>query len=484
MSFPKLSYPLIPEAIKLQEIYDQALGFSGARLKLSEDRKLSPQAKKILSYFDFKNAPSICRALSDGGVVSTKTIGLPIGYQRTILKEALARLNILELVRVLIDPTTAPLVNVPYEVRNTGTIINDGIVYESHPIPAAGISQTFDIVPVLPMKLSLRITNEVMTFTQSIPGWDVLARNIESNARLISELRARRILNEIQRSADAYGAVNITNEDVGSQLNGATSLIKTTRFPVVRQKIHVNLNQNVIAPTENPMTLILNGVTIYPYDGTGQQPAGIYYHVENPNIGFIRLVDKDGVPVTPTASSGCFFSYSAATNCKLFDLKVPAGKALEDHLNGLLQIIGARKALMNAERFTQPEYLLMSASLNDVCTNARSFIASAARPGTSLNLEGDLERIKSLPVFSSDVPGSDLGAERILLGDVDCCTYTIVKPFETGATFESLDPVTRQPTGEKLAYGEEYSAIHVPKPFRPRLSSVIAFDSDARAAAI
>lgn len=100
-----------------------------------------------------------------------------------------------------------------------------------------------------------------------------------------------------------------------------------------------------------------------------------------------------------------------------------------------------------------------------------------------MSTEGDLERIKSLPTFSSNVPGSDLGAERILLGRLDACTYGIVKPFETGPVFEATGP-NGLPTGEKIAYGEEYSAVHVPLPFRKHLTSVLAYDSDARAAAV
>lgn len=476
--------PVIPEAIKLQEVFNNGLSLSSARLGLTDDRKLSSQAKQILSFWDFKNAPDIYRALSDGGITSTQTIGLPIGYQRTILREALASLKILDLIRVLIEPSNSPMVNVPYEVRNIGTIVNEGIVYEGQPIPSASITQTFDTVQVHATKLSMRLTNEVITFTGSILEWDALARNIESNARLLKELTAMRTINEIQRSADAYGAVHISHEDITAQLNGSSSLIKTAQWPIVRPKIHVDLNQNQTAPTENPITLILNGAACVPYDGTGKQPAAIYYHIENYNMGFVRLVDQEGGPVTPTASGVCTLSYSGATNLKKFDLKAPAGITQEEHLNGLLQAIGARKALMNSERFVRPDYLLMSSTLNDVCTNAKSFMASATRPGTALSIEGDLERIKSLPVFNTDVPGSDLGAERILMSSIDTCSYIVVQPFKTGNPFEAFDSITRRPTGEKIAYGEEYSAIHVPIPYRSRMTSIIAFDPDARASAI
>lgn len=125
----------------------------------------------------------------------------------------------------------------------------------------------------------------------------------------------------------------------------------------------------------------------------------------------------------------------------------------------------------------------MSSVLNDLLTNAKSFVSSYARTGTLLSTQGDLERIKSLPTFSSNVPGSDLGSERILLGRMDACTYAIAKPFQTGTPFEATGP-NGLPTGEKIAYGEEYSAIHVPVPYRKYLTSVMAYDSDARTTAI
>ncbi|WP_293001947.1 hypothetical protein [Nevskia sp.] len=58
----------------------------------------------------------------------------------------------------------------------------------------------------------------------------------------------------------------------------------------------------------------------------------------------------------------------------------------------------------------------------------------------------------------------------------------IAKPFVTGTPFEVMDPTTMRPTGEKQAYGEEYSTIHVPLPLRGRLTSVIVYSATARAA--
>ena len=58
-------------------------------------------------------------------------------------------------------------------------------------------------------------------------------------------------------------------------------------------------------------------------------------------------------------------------------------------------------------------------------------------------------------------------------------TYTIAKPFVTGMPFEAVDS-NGKPTGKKVAYGEEYSAIKVPTPIRDRMTSVIAYSFTGR----
>ncbi|WP_457840932.1 hypothetical protein, partial [Staphylococcus aureus] len=70
---------------------------------------------------------------------------------------------------------------IPYELRDTSAIVNDAIVFEGKPIPPAGIGQYMDTAYILPMKLAMVITNEVVHFSQaSAINWDAMARNIES----------------------------------------------------------------------------------------------------------------------------------------------------------------------------------------------------------------------------------------------------------------------------------------------------------------
>lgn len=145
------------------------------------------------------------------------------------------------------------------------------------------------------------------------------------------ELVARRVANEMQRAADAYGSTVRTAENIASQLAGSSSLIKTTYWPIVRPKQIRDLQGNAIGSAANPITLVLNTVTLSEYDGTGTQAAGTYWRVESYNLGLIRLVNQAGVAQTPTASTTTTITYSSANNVSKFDLKLPSGVALEDH---------------------------------------------------------------------------------------------------------------------------------------------------------
>jgi hypothetical protein len=502
--------------LKLQERIDSALknsiAFGNRGLRLKADKDLSPAARRVLAEFDRCNAPALAQEakrldemarhaedpatrylaalgdrgaflLADGGATTVGNINVPVGFQRTVIREALSDLNVLDLVQVLTDPSAQATTQIPYELRKAGTVVNDGIVFEGNGIPRASIEQKMDTAYVNKMALSLLISNEVAFFSRSaLIDWDAYGRNVESNARLMRELVARRVANEMQRAADAYGSTVRTAENIASQLAGSSSLIKTTYWPIVRPKQIRDLQGNAIGSAANPITLVLNTVTLSEYDGTGTQAAGTYWRVESYNLGLIRLVNQAGVAQTPTASTTTTITYSSANNVSKFDLKLPSGVALEDHLNGALRSIGARKAIMSTDRYVMPDFQLMSPVLNDILTNARQFTESGMTAGATLTGVGDLATVKGIPAFGTNAPGIDLGDDRILLGQRGTLSYVVVKPFLTGIPFEAVNS-SGQPTGERIAYGEEYNAVTVPTPIQNRLTSVIVYDSDARTAA-
>ncbi len=468
--------------LRLQEMIDT--GLRGAMTTIRSagaDTKVSPFVARTLAMFDAMNGhryDAEVKRLS-GAETNIADGAFPVGFQRTVIREALHDLNILQLVQTLTDASATATTNIPYEERDTSAVVNDGIVFEGQGIPGASIAQKMDLAYILPMKLAMTVTNEMMHFSRaSAINWDAWGRNVESNARVMRELVARRLANELMRAADAYAAVAVTGENIAAQLAGASSRIKTAQFPIVRPHQQYDMQGNAVGAAQNPITLVINGATIQPWDGTGTQAAGTYYRIASINLGYIDLVDAAGNPVTPTATTATL-GYSYATNVAKFDIDVPTGKTLEQHLNGLLQKIGARKAILMADRYVTPDFLLMSPVLNDIISNAEQFAAEAARNGSNTNAQGDLATVKGISAFGTNAPGIDLGDERIVMGSRGTTSYTISKPFMTGTPFEAVDSLGR-PTGKKVAYGEEYSAIHTPLPIRNRLTSVLVYSATGR----
>ena len=456
--------------------------YVNGRLTLGSEK---PFVKRVIDLFDFKNINRLypeAKALAEGQT-STADTSLPIHFQRTVIKQALSDLNILDIVQTLTDPQATTTTEIPYELRDISALRNNGIVPEGGAIYGASIRQDSDTAYLQARKLSMSLTNEVIHFSSvSNLNWDAYGRNVESNARVIRELAASSIANNIQRNADMFGAVAITGEDISSQLSGSKSTIKTESFPLVAQHQEKNIRGDTIGELQNAIVIKINGQTIPEFDGTGNQAAGTYYYISNYNLGYVSFVNKSGTPVTPTHSSGATeISYTTSTNIVKFDLDIPPGADVEKHLNGLLRKIGERKSFMQTNRFIQPDFMLMSPILNDTCTNAEQFAAERNRNGSNTDSSGDLETIKGVPVFGTNAPGIHLGNERIIMGVRGTTSYTIAKPFVMGKPFEAVD-TEGNPTGHKLAYGEEYAAIHTPPPIRNRYTSVIAYSVTARAA--
>ncbi len=472
------------EPKKLQGIYRDHLKLTeqGASGKLRLPEKDTAFISKVLAEFDRIHAPQISNEVKmlSGGQVGMADTNLPVGFRREVIREALSDLRVLELVQTLVDFQATVITQIPYEVRDVSQIVNDGVVYEGQAIPRAGISQAMDLAYILPMKLAMLITNEAIHFTQAAAiNWDAMARNVESNARIMRELICRRILNELQRAADSYGSVAVVAESFTSQLTGAETQVKTVNFPLVRQFQQRDLQGNAIGNVVNPITVVLNSVACLPYDGSNKQAAGTYYRVNSYNLGYIQFVNQGGQAVTPANTGTNTIAYSRATNVSKVDLDVAEGLTFEQQMNKPLQAIGSRKAMLSSQRFVQPDFLLMSPVMNDNLTNAEQFAVSHKRSGTDTSGTGDLETVKGLPAYGTNAPGVDMGDERILIGQRGLLGYVVGKPFITGEPFEAVDG-QGNPIGKKQAYGEEYSAIKVPAPVANRMTSVLAYSFSGR----
>lgn len=414
------------------------------------------------------------------GSTDTSHTDLPISFQREVIREALSDLQVLGLVQNLTDFSATQTTQIPYEERDVGSIPNDGIVYEGQGIPRAGLEQKMDLAYVLPMKLALRLTNEVMHFTRaSAINWDAWGRNIESNARAMRELLARRIGNELLRASDAYQAAAVTSESIAAQLDGSNSTIKTVQFPIVRPFQQRDLRGNAVGSPECPITILFGATPVLMWDGTGTQAAGTYWRITSVNLGYIQFVNAAGTPVTPDEATATI-SYHRVTNVLKWDTDFdPDDIRLEEHWNGLLRAVGARKAMLRSDRYTEPNFLLMSPALEDAATNAEGFIPLKARAGAAADGDGDLVRIKGIGAVTTNAPGLDLGDERILMSQRGTLSYVIAKPWGVSQPFEAVDSQGR-PTGTRVAYGEELNSVHQPVPTRYRSSSVLVYSAAGR----
>jgi len=458
------------------------MAYGNRLLKLPE--KVGPFVERVLSEFDRVHARALhmeAKALASG---ETNLGGheLPVSYQREVIRESLSDLNVLETVQTLTDAGAQSTTQVPYEVRDKSMIRNGGIVYERQGIPPAGVEQKMSTAYVLGTKISMKVSNEVVHFSRSsVIDWDAWARNMESNSRAARELIHARICNEMLRSADAAASVDITGEDVGAQVDGTNSYVKTANFPVVRPYQAVDNQGNVVGSEVNGIVVNLNSTPLEQYSDAVTTP-GTYWTLDTDlggsvNLGYIAFVDETGAPVTPTGT--CVLDYSYTTNVVLFDMDVPDGTTYEKHMNGLVQAVGAAKAQLSADAFVVANYQVMSPVLNDQATNAETFSAWGERRGNSTDQMGDLAGIKGVPAWSTNAPGVDLGDERIVMGQRGTLTYTIAKPWMYGDSFEAVDANGR-PTGERIAYGEEYSAIHVPEAIQNRMKTVLAYSATGR----
>lgn len=458
----------------------QTSSFSNGAIRLSET--VDPFVDKVLALFDGQYNQQLNREYKvlSGEEGSVSDTSLPYAFRREVIREALHDVNILQLVAAETDPGAQATTQIPYEERKAFKGRNDGLVFERGGIPKAGVTQKMDMAYVNAMKIAFNVSNEMMHFTRvSGVNWDAWGRHVATCSRILREIVVRRLANEMLRISDSLAAVEVTAENIASQLDGSNTVVKTSAFPVVRPHQVFDLEGNTVGSTSNPITIMFGATEVLPFDGSGNQASGTYYVLANCNLGYIQFVDETGEVVTPNETNATI-SYSRATNVAMFDTDLPSDTKLEQHLNGLLRKIGNRKAVMKDDRFQEPNFLLMSNTLNDMCTNADQFVAMYKRDGSDTNNMGDLAAIKAMPAWSTNAPGIDLGDERILMGQRGTTHYRVAKAFAMSEMQEGRDPVTGALNGTKEAYGEEYNAIHTPKPLADRYTSVVVYSGTGR----
>ncbi len=470
-----------------EEIHKRLAGTSAHQnggLKLMPVGKEKAAVARILALFD--QVTGAARMEDEikylaGGVTAIADAALPSSFQRTVIREALSDLQLLDLVNVIVDSSAQQTINIPYELRDTSGVVNDGVVFEGQGINGMSMSQRMDIAYLSAIKIALKISNEVAFFSKNnaLIDWDAYGRNVAMAARVVREIICRRIANEIQRVSDAYGAISIANEDYHAQLDGVKTTVKSVQYPIVRQQQIKDMAGNNIGNASNPITVKLNGAVVQPYDGTNTQGAGTYYKVLDYNLGYVQFVNQLGVPVAPAYVAGATtLSYDYATNIVKFNTDLGAD-VLDIHWNGFLQQFGAAKATLEQDRFVEANFAIMSVTLNDSATNAKNFSSAFMKSGSDTTPSGDLATIKAVPCYKTNAPGVDLGEVRAILGVRGNTAYAVSKPWLLGAPFEAVDNQGR-PTGQKVSYGEEYSAVQTPLPLRKQYISVLAYSFAGR----
>ena len=382
----------------LQQQMDRRLGLEGRadaeRYERTGGQLLARNkafAEKALAQFDAMHGERLMaehKALSAGtGRISDTAV--PVIFERTVLREALYQLVGLNYV----DIGTAAFANVipiPYSYRDTSAAGNTSTrVYEGGAIPRAGVIQTSEDSRPLPQKLSFRLTNEIQyLLAASAIDFDPLAENTRNVIRIVAEDTDRTIQNEVLNASDE--ALTATSTDtLTAQVNGTNKIFVLTQFPVVRPRKVFDLQGNQVGSTANAITVTLNAVARTEYTGAAGLPAGLYW-VMDYNMGEIRFVDESGVLQLPTSGWVLTVAYTYSTNVAKVDLVAGGSEKTGDVYDRVLQAIGARKVVVENDRYFMANTLLMSGAVDNALSQAFTFQANSSRPGSGLNADGSI----------------------------------------------------------------------------------------------
>src|SRR3546814_3010577 len=109
---------------------------------------------------------------------------------------------------------------------------------------------------ITPRKLALMLSNEMIHFSRaSLINWDAWARNIASNARLMKDIMAAAIMNELLRSGSAFYALEVTAESITAHVDATTSLFSTAHSAIVRPQHGKNRRGTDFGPAETALQL-------------------------------------------------------------------------------------------------------------------------------------------------------------------------------------------------------------------------------------
>lgn len=481
-----------PGIVALQAEMDKRLGFEGMvahkRFKHTGGVLLAANkeyAEKALADFDKRNGHQLMlehKALA-AGVGLVTDVKTPAVVERTVLRETLYGMNSLNFVQVG-TAGFSEVLTIPYSYRDTTAAGVSALrQYERQAIRKAGVIQTSEEARPLPQKLAFEVSSELrLLMGASIIDWDPVSENVRNMFRIVGEDTEAINFNELVCSADEAGVGTIT-DTLTAQVDGTNTVFVTTKFPVVRPRSVFNLKGELVGSVANPITVTLNGVArsefVAKADGTALA-AGTYWIMDY-NLGELRFVTEAGVAVVPTAAWVLSVAYSYTTNAVKWDSDAVSGEVINDRYDRLLTVIGGRKAMIETDRYYAPDMALMSSTLDNALTQARSFTANGSRLATGLNADGSVGNIKGLSIYNSKVPGIMLGDTRILVGERGNTRFRLVKPW-------SMNPLeqARNSAGAYIdaqdGFGTQFVISHTPTQLKNSLTSVIVYSATGRVA--
>ncbi len=476
----------------LQEKTDQRLGLTETKDRKRFERTggelLSANkafAEKCLAEFDAQHGAALDaehKALA-GGVGSVSDVAIPKIAERTVLREALYDLVSLNLV----DVGTAPFTNVlsiNYSYRDTTAAGLSGLRrYELQAVRKAGVVQTSEETRPIPQKLAMQVSNELQLLMSAANiDFAPIAENVRNMARIVGEDTELINLNEIATSADEFGAFAVSTETLTANVNGTKRIFPLANFPVVKPRKVYDLKGAQQGSTVNPIVVTLGGSakTEYVLNADGTALAAGQYWVMDYNLGELQFVDETGAAYTPANATALTVAYSSTTNVRKFDTDQGA-VATDVFYDTLLHAIGLRKAIIEDQRYYNPNMILMSGTVNTALAQAKTFQANSARIATGLAGDGSVGIVKDMPVWRPRAPGSLFGDTRIVVGERGNSRFRMVKPWAMNPLEQARNAAGAFIDAQE-SFGTQWVGSHTPTQLKGAATSIVLFSTTGRVA--
>ena len=476
----------------LQQQIDKRLGFEtmpeAQRFERTGGKLLAQNkafADKALAQYDEINGHRLSaeHKLLAAGTGQIGDFGVPAVFERTVLREALYQLTGLSFVDVGTAPMAAVL-QIPYSYRDTSAAGASKLrVYELGAIQNAGVIQTYEEARPIPQKLAFKLSNEMRYLLAAAPiDFDPLAENVRNVIRIVGEDTDKTIQNEVLRSADEASVVAGQSDTLTAQVNGTNKIFVLTQFPVVRPRKVYDLKGVQQGATVNPITVTLNAIARTEYVAGVTLAAGLYW-VMDYNLGEIRFLNELGVLQTPTAAWVLTVVYSYTTNVSKHDLDAASYSpaTVANVYDNLLTKIGARKVVIENDRYYMANLLLMSGAVDNALGQATTFQANSSRPGTGLNADGSVGMVKGISAYNTRAPGLDTADTRIVVGQRGNTRFRMMRPFQMAEMQQARDG-SGFFVGAQDGYGEQFFACHTPTQLKNANTSVVLYSTAGRVA--